>query len=551
MKQQIITYNQNTQSFQIDHSIVNIDSEDCKNNFKYFFEQYQKFQDQIHNKFPFSNYITVAKIQKVKPNKQFLDIQYYYEGLDGEQLDIPYIDQKSRIDEGFRWAFPLALSEKEMNNLDIPILKSVLFNLIEIFYWSANFGFFIDPIEDCLYYYKEQEQFLLLPTFTLITKYLSQFKENNLHEKFLEFRRQHYQNATYYFLQQFYLQFSTQLKETDEDLYFFKRYFIKQLSIDNWNSLFKFEEYYKGADYLYKDEIFKNKIPRTRFKQTMLLYQLENNQELQNLFEECCQNDAKLITQNVSNNTILNEQFTNFIKFFQGLPKEFKSQSYEIYGQFMSIMNQYIKSKNLDENKIDMAPYSKVTLNQHKIDIHTSQVEQTQTTSIAWSSLINKTNKIIGDVQNQFMPSENLIINYVIIKNPSNIIIKTQISEVQFSIDTADDIIYLANMLIKEPTAINIHVDEARKLTLSTSIQTASPMQIFRIFIKIFDILQIYYHMILEFYRQNIQLGRSIKDKKYQLFVSEIQHYVLDYEIDFDEQMKKFDQNNQDQIKIQ
>lgn len=41
-----------------------------------------------------------------------------------------------------------------------------------------------------------------------------------------------------------------------------------------------------------------------------------------------------------------------------------------------------------------------------------------------------------------------------------SIIIKTYISEVQFSIDNADDIIYLINMLIREPTAINIYVNE-------------------------------------------------------------------------------------------
>lgn len=39
----------------------------------------------------------------------------------------------------------------------------------------------------------------------------------------------------------------------------------------------------------------------------------------------------------------------------------------------MSTMNEYMKSKQLDENQITMAPYSKVTSNQHKIEIISNQ----------------------------------------------------------------------------------------------------------------------------------------------------------------------------------
>lgn len=49
-------------------------------------------------------------------------------------------------------------------------------------------------------------------------------------------------------------------------------------------------------------------------------------------------------------------------------------------------------------------------------------------------------------------------------------IIRTVIPEIVFSIDTADDILFLVNFIQKEIGTTNIYVDDNRRLTLYTSI---------------------------------------------------------------------------------
>ncbi|CAK61068.1 unnamed protein product (macronuclear) [Paramecium tetraurelia] len=485
-------------------------------------------------------------------NGTCLDVQYYYDGLQGEKLEIPYRNKLNKLDEGFEEAFELISPIQELKNIDASMLKKVFFNLIEIFYWSANFGLFFDPLQSCLLYYKEEEQFVLLPTFTLMTRHLFQSKASSLLEKFIEFRFKLYQNATFNFLYRFYLKFLNPIKNTDEDFSFFEEYFIKEPEIQDLEPQFPNNQQYRGADYLYKDQRFQKKLARTRFKQTMLLYQLQNNEELKMLFKEFSRKDDELITQQKDAQNLLQLQFINMTQFFSKLPKEINSNSYEIFGKFMNSMYEHLKSKNTDENKIDMAPYSKVASNQHRIEIF-SKPETKDQFQFNWSSSINRINRQIVDQRTQQMIQEDLKIPYTMTfkessaSNQANsqydsvIIMKTSISEIQFSIDTADDIIYLANMLIREPTPMNIYIDQSRKLTISTTIQTACPMGIFKICIRIFDMFQIYFHMILEFYHQIILIGKPVNEKKYQAFVNEIQHYILDYEIDFDELMKKVD----------
>ncbi|CAD8199454.1 unnamed protein product [Paramecium octaurelia] len=565
MNQKIIIYKPQNNCFQITLDKI-IDSKDANESFKYIFDQYQNSQELLDNKFPFSTNLKVAKIKKIFAYGASLDVQYYYDGLDGEQLEITYITNQNKLDEGFEEAFEVG---QDLKNLEVSMLKKVFFNLIEIFYWSANFGLFFDPLQSCLFYYKEQEQFLLLPTFTLMTKHIFQSKAPNLLEKLIEFRFKLYQNATFNFLYRFYLKFLNPIKNTDEDLSFFEEYFIKEVEIQNLEPQFDNNQSYKGADHFYKDQRYQKKLPRTRFKQTMLLYQLQNNEELKVLFKEFNQKDCNLIAQNkeaqnkeaqnkeaqnkeASNkeaSNLLEFQFNNLTQFFSKLPKVIKSHSYEIFGKFMNTMYEYLKSKNTDENKIDMAPYSKVVHNQHKIEIF-SKPETKDQFQFNWSSSIIRINRQTMDQKGQQMIHEDLKIPYMMTYKESQasnngnsqsdqaILLKTHISEIQFSIDTADDIIYLANMLIREPTPMNIYVDQSRKLTIATTIQTPCPIGIFKIGIRIFDMFQIYYHMILDFYHQNILLGRPVNEKKYQAFANEIQHYILDYEVDFDEQMK-------------
>ncbi|CAD8116200.1 unnamed protein product [Paramecium sonneborni] len=571
MIQNAISYNFENHSFLIDYLILQDLTEEAKQTLLYLFEQYKQIQDELHLKFPFSNYIKVAKIEKIISKPNGLNIQYYYDGLDGEKFEISYIDQQSIIDEGFRLAFPLALNQQDLKNFDITNLKSVLFNLIEIFYWSANCGLFFDPFKDNLYYQKESELFLFLPTFSLIVRYLFQSQEKNTEQKFLDFRCKLYQNATYNFLSNFYQEFQSQLKDQDEDLKFFQENLSKNNNFNVEQDLLKIVDESKGVDFLHKEEKIKKKQPRYIFKQSMLLYQLQNNKKLLETFRNFNSQDSliingqskeksssdniqKQILSNSMEETLL-KQFTILTGFFNGLTQEFNSESSEIFGKFMSKIHEYLLSNKIAEDRKDWIPFNKVSNNKHKVKVLKNEKNLFEFT---WSSLINRVYRPLTSINQQQMAmnnannqqqisEEDLQINYLFECNQSNIIIKLIISQIQFSIDTADDLMYLSNMIAKEPTAINIYVDESRRLTLQTSITLVAPMEIFKIAIKIFDILQIYYHMILDFYLQNIQLGRLIKENKFKSFVKEIIHYVSEYEIDFDEQMKKTQEQNQQQ----
>lgn len=95
-------------------------------------------------------------------------------------------------------------------------------------------------------------------------------------------------------------------------------------------------------------------------------------------------------------------------------------------------------------------------------------------------------------------------------------IFKTTIPEIPFQIESADDLMFMVNMLQKENGATNLYIDDQRKLTIYTTIVQGINIEIIPAFLKIFDIHVIYFYMLVEFFQKNIAAGRSIKEDRYQ-----------------------------------
>ncbi|CAD8207077.1 unnamed protein product [Paramecium pentaurelia] len=539
----------------------------------HLFEQYQKIQDKLLLKIPYCNHFKIAKIFKINEINQgdSIKIDYYYDGLNGEQVKIIMKESEGKL-EGFIKDFKLELQ-------DVLMAKQVLQCLIESFHWTANFGQFLDPFRENLIFHQEQDFFLLIPTFTVITKYIFYNKFEFSWEKFVNYRLNVYQNVTHIFFCEFLDTFYPYVKELDEDKKFYKQQFYAfQLKRQNIDELFELKEKYAGVDSLYSEDLIKKKSWRYSFKQSMILYQLDSNEELRKLFL-----DKKKIDQELSKNgkqqPNIKTQTENLLEFLRALP-DIRSESHDVLTSFAQKIKQYLDSKEeFKQLKNNVAAvfrpnYKHVVNNNKMIDFAKQQQQEKQKIDkqkidieqnngyfdFVWQSDINSLNIISQYIQSSFnrnggdnqcsmklgAEGKQLILKYKfeLLEQKNCYIVRTVIPEIMFTIETADDIMFLVNVIQKEQGQTNLYVDDNRRLMLYSSIVMGYKIEILSAIVKIIDIHQIYFYLILEFYAKNIAVGRSVRELKYQHFVRELLHYVQDYENDFENQMKNIMSDN-------
>ncbi|CAK65234.1 unnamed protein product (macronuclear) [Paramecium tetraurelia] len=531
----------------------------------HLFQQYQKIQDKLSLKVPYCNHFKLAKIFKISEINQedSLKIDYYYDGLNGEQVKIIMKEPEGKQD-GF-------INDFKLEQQDVLMAKQVLQCLIETFHWTANFGQFLDPTKENLIYHKEQDFFLLIPNFKLITKYLLKDKLEFNWEKFVNYRLQMYQNATYKFFQEFLDTFLNFVKEQDDDKQFYKKQFaILPRNIQNIEEILEINDYYAGVDSLYSEDSVKKKSWRYSFKQSMILYQLDSNKDLRDLFLEKKRIDQEQFRIGKQQPNITT-QTENLLAFLRAL-SDIESESHDVLTSFALKIKSYLDTREelrFKENRVAAVfrpNYKHVVSRNKMIDIAKQQqqdkskidkqkidIEQNNGNfDFVWQSDINSLNIISqfiqsgrngGDAQSSMKmgaDGKQLILKYKfeLLEQKNCYIVRTLIPEILFTIETADDIMFLVNVLQKEQGQTNLYVDDNRRLMLYSSIVMGQKIEILSAIVKIIDIHQIYFYLILEFYAKNIAVGRCVRELKYQHFVRELLHYVQDYENDFESQMK-------------
>ncbi|CAD8094473.1 unnamed protein product [Paramecium sonneborni] len=514
-----------------------------------FFRAYQKLSPIMSLKFPINQHFRIAQINQIILYPNQLLVSYFYEGNNNHKYPVIYGQQQ------FKRALPLPKDIQEKQRLDVVAIKSVFQALIEMFHWSANFGLFFDPnYENLLYKECEGDFYLFIPSFMHIAQQINKQNEYKI-RLFDEFRIKIYQNLTFIFFLRFIKEFFDLIKQQDEDINLYKKIKDKYNYSEDIDKIdpYQIAETCQGVDFIYSEDLVKKKMIRYGLKQSQFLYQINKNEILKATLYKYHENEQNFLNQNMKPDDFKDITLTsNVINFF----KQFKTKP--IQGTSYDIKTPFIKTlfKEKDNTQILIRRNWKQINTKHELDLidqnkqqdqslqNKQQISQNQdqVTSqmfdVKWSSWINPQNLIYMSIsQSGALVDKDLkkfTITYKIemLEDKNCYLVKTQVPEILFGLDTADDIAYFVNSIQKEKMPTNVYVDDTRKLTFYTALVSGNPGPILWDILKIMDIHQIYFYISLDFYNKNIFLGKQIKEVKYSSFLTELKNILKDYEYD-------------------
>ncbi|CAD8098028.1 unnamed protein product [Paramecium sonneborni] len=496
-----------------------------------FFRGYLKLQDIISLKFPMSQYLRIAKIKQISKLDHQLNIQFYYEGNNGYKYPVIYGQEQ------FQKALPLTRIYPNKKYLDVNGIKSVFQSLVEIFHWSANFGLFLDPSYDNLLYKKmEGDFYLFIPSF-----YIQPNKQLSKRSQISDYLMS--SEITFIFLLRLLTEFIDVVKYIDEEIKLYKKIKDKYKFFEEIDQIdpYQIQETCLGVDFIYSENQVKKKMIRYGLKQSQFLYQLNSNQILLATLYTYLEEEQNILDQNINEETLTN----NTQKFFTYLQnKQIQGISYDIYTQFQKKLIQL-----KDDNKITTRRNWKQLYTKHELELIKSNIQTdindpqnlqniSEIFDIKWSSSINPQNLIYVAISQSGVQVDNDIKKFTItyriemIDDKNCYQVKTQVPEILYAIDTADEIAFLVNSFQKEQMPTSLFIDDSRKLTISTALLFSHARPILWEILKIMDIHQIYFYSCLEFYIKNINQGKQQREVKYSSFLTELRNLLKDYEQD-------------------
>ncbi|KAM3147436.1 hypothetical protein pb186bvf_000243 [Paramecium bursaria] len=516
--------------------------DDLRSKFQaHFMRQYYIVQDKIQTKMPYYPYVKMAKIKETKDQSVYT---YYYETLDcnEEIADFNFVISDlipDRRQENNQQA-------KQENKTDpIQILKQLFFFIIEGYHQAANFGLYFDLDIKSYLLQRESYQVLVLKPKTIF-----------LPDKFLKAQLKFRKNEDFHQKQsQLILTLIIKIRENigaqDEDSEFFKQ-------LQNNNRLL--------IDYLVTDEMIKKRYWKNSLKESLILYNITNPigdliQKKMDLEQKLV--DAKRSKQRGNNqdnqepnqltqiqlwilfmkdlHTIKTDQLIDVMSDFAKKAEEkeiLQKNSFREFCQPKFIKQPGLINIEVIDPKPEPQAQQKVGQQNFNPDISGAGLIQFKVHSkLSANNLLS--NSLGGSAQSKIEPDSKVIkiltINFKteLLETKLCYLFKTQIPEIAFQIDTADEIMYVCNMIQKQYGQTNIFIDEQRKVSMYSSVVLGQPINILGATLKVIDIHTIYFYFLLDFHAKYITLGKTIKEHRYQQMVEELMHYVNDYENDF------------------